>query len=36
MGLIYDEMVKNLQNFCLIPSIAFAYIKQKWRFEASK
>ena len=31
--LIHDKMVKNLWNFCLISS---AYIKQKWRFEASK
>ena len=27
--LIYDEMVKNFQNFCLISQNLFAYIQQK-------
>ena len=34
--LIYDEMVKNLPTFCLIPQILFAYIKQKWIFQGQK
>ena len=34
--LIYDKMVKNLWNFCLIFLISFAYIKQIWRFAAPK
>ena len=33
---IYDEMVKNFPSFCLISTIFFAYIKQKWRFHELK
>ena len=34
--LIYDEMVKNFTNFCLIYPIFFTNIKQKWKFQGLK
>ena len=34
--LIYDKIVKNLWNICLIFQIFVAYIKQIWRFAAPK
>ena len=33
---IYDQMVKNLQNFYFISPIFFACIKQNWSFVGPK